>query len=32
MRQITGDDWAGLFLSVELAARVPEPMQHLFLR
>jgi len=31
MRQMTGDDWAGLFLSVELAARVPEPVQHLFL-
>ena len=30
MRQMTGDDWAGLFLGVELAARVPEPVQHLF--
>jgi hypothetical protein len=27
----TGDDWAGIFLGVELAARVPEPIQHLFL-
>jgi hypothetical protein len=31
MRQMTGDDWAGLFLGVELAANVPEPVQHLFL-
>jgi hypothetical protein len=31
MRQMTGDDWAGLFLGVELAAHIPEPVQHLFL-
>ncbi|HTA96307.1 MAG TPA: hypothetical protein VK730_01535 [Solirubrobacteraceae bacterium] len=30
MRQMTGDDWAKLFLGVELAARVPEPIQNLF--
>ncbi len=28
--RMTGDDWAGLFLGVELATRVPEPVQHLF--
>ena len=28
--RMTGDDWAGLFLGIELAACVPEPVQHLF--
>jgi hypothetical protein len=31
MRAMTGNDWAGLFLDVELVARVPEPVQSLFL-
>lgn len=30
-RRMTGDDWAGLYLGVELAGPVPEPVQHLFL-
>jgi hypothetical protein len=29
-QRMTGDDWAGLFLGIELAACVPEPVQHLF--
>ena len=31
MRPMTGNDWAGLFLGFELAARVPESLQSLFL-
>jgi hypothetical protein len=30
-RRMAGDDWAGLFLGVELDARTPEPVQNLFL-
>jgi hypothetical protein len=30
-RRMTGDDWAGLFLGVELGASAPEPVQNLFL-
>jgi hypothetical protein len=30
-RRMTGDDWAGLFLGVELVAHAPEPVRNLFL-
>jgi hypothetical protein len=30
-RRMTGDDWAGLFLDVELDAHAPEPVRNLFL-